>query len=290
MIISYLDCKDFLMNFLRNIILSFIAGLLLLSHNNFPIAIIADCDVLLIIEDAKKRLWEIGPSNFIGWYNPITIKEDYFSALNTILPHTAGGTLIIRDGYVLPQAKSDWLSNTKPAHEIKSLVLTGLKDLTKKQGKNTKISQAIANYVFSPDRYACTMVLQKKGKSILKKCAAYKDRTGKKANKVFLYTNWNQESFVELLKNEEIKKAFSYFDDKLISGEAHKVKPDPEFFILALKKFNIQPGEKIIYIDCEITNIKAVQSLNIQNLYCIHFKGDFKQLEKELIRLGAYIK
>lgn len=282
------------MSFFRYILASFIACLLLLSHNNFAITnsinLIVECDNFLISEDFTKRLWEIGISNFIGWYNPAAIKENYFRDLNQILPHRPDAITIIRDGCVLPQVFSDWLSNAKSAHEIKNLIASGLQGLTKNQGKNTHMSQAIANYVFSPDRYARTMVLHSKGKSILKKCAAHKDRTGKKVNKLFLYTNSNAETFAELMKNEAMRKAFSYFDNKVISGEEHKVKPDPEFFKLALKKLGIQPGEKIVYIDCEITNIKAVQGLNIPNMVCIHFKGDYKQLEKELKKHGAYIK
>lgn len=263
-------------------------AMLIVSHKCFPVAIIFDIDSFLITEDTKKRLWEVGPTNFIGWYNPITVKEDYFKALDTLMPHRADSPIVIRDGYVLPQIINDWLANIQSAHEIKHFVINGLKDMAKKQGKNTKISQAIADYVFSPERYSRTMMVQKKAKSILKKCCARKDSAGKKVNKVCCQTNWNKESWDRALTHKKIRKAVSYFDYVVISGEAHLLKPDPAFLQYAFQKFNLTPGEKIIYVDGEINNIKIVQSLNIPNLYCIHCKDlNFKHVEKELKRLGA---
>lgn len=275
----------------KNILVYVLCLISLMSHKCFSIAIIWECEDILMYQDSKKRLWEVGPTNFIGWYNPITVKEDYFKVLDQLMAHRLGAPINIRDGYVLPQIINDWLTNTQSAQEIKNFVLNRLKDMAKNQGKNTKIAQAIADFVFSPERYARTMVVQHKGKSILKRCCTKKDRSGKKANKVLLLTNWNKESFACALQNHAIRDLISYFDDRLISGDAHMGKPDPAFFELALKKFGIVPGERAIYIDSEINNIKVIQSLNIPNLYCIHCKDfDFKHLEKELIRLGAYTK
>ncbi len=263
----------------------------LVLHKCLPITIIWESEDILMVQDPKKRLWEVGPTNFIGWYNPITVKEDYFKALDQLMPHRPGCPIIIRDGSILPQIINDWLTNTKSAHEIKNFVLNGLKDLSKSQGKNTKVSQAIADFVFSPERYARTMVVQKKAKSILKKCCASRDNFGRRVNKVVLLTNWNAESFACALHHSKIREVVSYFDDRLISGDAHLAKPDPELFHYALKHFKITPGELIIYIDSEINNIKVLQSLNIPNLHCIYCKDlNFKHLEKELIRLGAYSK
>lgn len=273
---------------IKSLCISILVSLLLMSHNSFSIAIIFDIDGFLVTEDGKKRLWEVGPTNFIGFYNPITVKEDYFKVLDQLMPHRPGSPIIIRDGCVLPQVINDWLSNEQSAHDIKNFVLNGLKNLTKTSGKHTKIPQAIADYVFSPERYASTMMVQKKAKSILKKCCR-KDSSGRKVNKVYLLTNWNKESFACAVQNIEIRDIMFFFDDKIISGDAHLVKPDPAFLHYALKKFGLNAGEKIIYLDCEINNIKMVQGLNIPNLHCVHCKDlNFKQVEKELKRLGAF--
>jgi len=263
----------------------------LVSHKCFSVAIFWESEDILMYQDPKKRLWEVGPTNFIGWYNPITVKEDYFKALDLLMPHRPESPIIIRDGSVLPQIISDWLTNTQSSHEIKNFVLNGLKNLSKNHGKNTKVSQAIADFVFSPERYARTMVIQKKAKSLLKKCCEQKDSSGKKANKNFLVTNWNAESFACALSHKKIRTLMSYFDDRLISGDVHLAKPDPKFIQCALKRFNIAPSEKVIYIDSEMNNIKAIQNLNIPNFHCIYVKDfDFKHLNKELIRLGAFSK
>ena len=269
--------------------LIFLSSLVIFAGNIFPTDIIVDFDDWIIHKDTKMEFWEVGPSNFFGWYNPARIKEDYFKHLDLVMPHRPDCPIIIRDGCVLPQIICDWLTNKQPAHEIKATALNGLKNLAKNSGKKTKISQAIADYVFSPDRYARTMVVEKKGKELLKRCCEKRDASGKKANRVFLITNWNAESFALLYNNPEIREILSWFDGIMYSGKEHMAQPDPLYFEHAFKEFGIDPNQQpVLYLNSEITNITAAQKLGKKLLSCIHCKDlNFRHIENELKRFNA---
>ena len=260
-------------------------SLLSMSHKSLAIAtIIAELDNIFIREDRKKTIWEVGPSNFIGWYNPATIQEDYFKLLDSMLPYQPGEIKNIRDGYVIPKIINDWLTNKQTPEQIRSFVIQKLKEVSTMQGRSTKIPQGIANCVFTPARYASTMVVQKKAVDILKKCR-------EKGHKLCLLTNWNTESFNCLMQNHEIKSMLSLFDFILISGNAHMFKPDPKFFEYAFSYFNVDFTQPVYYLDSEINNINVVQSLCKPNLTCIYCKNsDITSIDNEFRRRHIYQK
>ncbi len=73
----------------------------------------------------------------------------------------------------------------------------------------------------------------------------------------------NHVSFVKKI----IKASYTpnYLDDIIISAEIHKIKPNKEFYIHILEKFNIQPNE-LLFIDDNLKNIEGAKKLGINTI------------------------
>ncbi len=56
-----------------------------------------------------------------------------------------------------------------------------------------------------------------------------------------------------------------YLDDILISAEIHKIKPNKDFYIHILNKFNLLPDE-LLFIDDNSNNIDGAKKLNINTI------------------------
>ena len=104
-------------------------------------------------------------------------------------------------------------------------------------------------------------------------------------HKIYLLTNFDPETF-ELIKNKkEFKELFKCFDGILVSGMIHVIKPDPQFFHEAFKKFDINPDQQFtVFIDDEYFNIEAAMRLSKRKLRCIQFTGskDLKRILRHL--------
>ncbi len=68
-----------------------------------------------------------------------------------------------------------------------------------------------------------------------------------------------------------------YFDGIYISGEAGFIKPDPEFFVELLKRYDISAKESV-FIDDLKENVEAAESLGIKGIVC----RDPENLETEM--------
>ena len=79
----------------------------------------------------------------------------------------------------------------------------------------------------------------------------------------YVLSNWSWETF-ENLENEYpfLKK----FDDLLISGREKMIKPDPEIYLLAIKRFNLIPNQTV-FIDDKIENINAARDLSFKTIH-----------------------
>ena len=89
-------------------------------------------------------------------------------------------------------------------------------------------------------------------------------------------TNWSTEKFIETKGRFDI---FDIFDDIVVSGEEHLIKPDPEIFHVLLRRIKRQP-EECLFIDDSLPNVETAKTLGF---HTIHFRSP-EQLEKELER------
>ena len=87
-------------------------------------------------------------------------------------------------------------------------------------------------------------------------------------------SNWSAETFPHVREKFDF---FHLFDDIVISGEVGSVKPEPEIFEIALKKFGTSASE-LLFIDDSLANIRQAKNMGFVT---IHFLSP-GQLENEL--------
>ena len=89
-------------------------------------------------------------------------------------------------------------------------------------------------------------------------------------------TNWSTEKFIETKGRYDI---FDIFEEIVVSGEEHLIKPDPEIFRVLLRRIKREAGQ-CIFIDDSLPNIATAKSLGF---HTIHFQSP-EQLENDLAR------
>ena len=97
--------------------------------------------------------------------------------------------------------------------------------------------------------------------------------------KLYALTNWSAELFPKAL---ELYDFLHWFDGRVVSGEEKMRKPFAKFYLLLLDRYNLKP-EDVLFIDDNLRNVKAAESLGIKS---IPFKSA-AQLHEELKKLGV---
>ena len=90
-------------------------------------------------------------------------------------------------------------------------------------------------------------------------------------------SNWSAETFPYARQKFDF---FNLFDDIIISGEVLSIKPEPEFFDIALRRIG-RPASECLFIDDSRANIEQARRMGFAT---IHFMSA-EQLDKELHRL-----
>ena len=91
---------------------------------------------------------------------------------------------------------------------------------------------------------------------------------------LYILSNWSAETYPIA---EERFDFLSWFDGKIISGEAGIVKPDLKIYKLLINRYDLNP-QHTIFIDDKEENIRAAELLGIHG---IHFQNASK-LRKDL--------
>ena len=252
--------------------------------------IIFDMDGVLVTQ--KNPFWRIGPFKFVGLFNPIRIGDSFFDFLDSLLPGERKD-YVVHKGRVLPQIFCDWQKGLVNSEEILGRISTKLQQLSTAfdSKRKAKLLGAIAQLIFTPEQFIQIINPVKKGLKLLKKCYQQLDAQGNRVNKIFILTNWDQ-SF-SLLSDIPWARAFlELADGVLTSAQAGELKPSKAMFTYAFDYFGIDPDTELtIYIDDEITNIKAARALNKKQLKCIHCNNfDYVSVDKRLRRLLVYKK
>lgn len=105
----------------------------------------------------------------------------------------------------------------------------------------------------------------------------------KNGYKVYALTNFNSEKF------DHTKKRFDFlniFDGIVVSGEENMIKPDPEFFKLLCKRYNIEP-QTSVFIDDSEKNIESAKELGFNTILFSY--PEIKPLRPQLQKLGINI-
>jgi 2-haloacid dehalogenase len=95
---------------------------------------------------------------------------------------------------------------------------------------------------------------------------------------LFAITNFGEE-FWEMFRPTQ--PMFDHFGDIIVSGVEKVVKPNPEIYALALRRFGLQPGEAI-FIDDNLDNVISAR----ENGFAAHHFVDAVTLRTQLTELG----
>ena len=90
-------------------------------------------------------------------------------------------------------------------------------------------------------------------------------------------SNWSAETFPIAREQYDF---FDLLDDIIISGEVGSIKPEPEFFEIALKRIG-KPANECLFIDDSLANIEQGRKMGFAT---IHFESS-EQLEEELHKM-----
>lgn len=81
--------------------------------------------------------------------------------------------------------------------------------------------------------------------------------------KIYALTNWSEETFPIAVKRFEF---LNWFDGIVVSGTERDRKPFPSFYQLLLDRYQVKP-EEAIFIDDNLRNVKAAETLGITSIH-----------------------
>ena len=92
----------------------------------------------------------------------------------------------------------------------------------------------------------------------------------------YVLSNWSWETF----DNMDTEYPFlKLFDGLIISGKEKMVKPDKEIYLLAIKKFKLNPNQTV-FIDDKIENINTAKNLGFKTIHLSNPELIFDELNR----------
>jgi FMN phosphatase YigB (HAD superfamily) len=251
-----------------------------------------------VLVHRQRTFWEIGPGHFLGFlnplhfFNPLKIEQELYMFLDLLAPRAEGTPVVMHKNRLLPKLMCDWQAGLLSNQEMLMITDRGLqehKDFFSNHGKRN-LMKAIMHFMFDAERFAKCMKPIKRGKHLIEACLRQKNPDGSRRNRVFILSNWDRESFIELQKNPHINSFLSECDGIIISGAIHYLKPEDAMFNYLFETYGIDPHtQETIYIDDEEINITGADSLQKAQLTNILCK-DIKKVKKILIAKGIISK
>lgn len=239
---------------------------------------------VLVKNKTISSLWQIGPWNLLGYYNPLHMEDYLYDFFDLCKPRAEDAPQAEHKGRLLPQLLCDWLLGNSTNQELLECVNTTMQENPEffKQNCPKKVITGITQYMFTPERFIKSIKLHPKGYSLFKKCRKMAYHSGKPVHRIFIVTNWDRESFALLRNKHEIGDMINSADGVVVSGDVHMIKPDPAIFEYLFATYNIDPDtETTVYIDDEFINIRAADSLGKKHLYPLHCYS-FTEIKRQL--------
>tara|TARA_B100000575_G_C23126208_1_gene652510 strand:+ start:1680 stop:2270 length:591 start_codon:yes stop_codon:yes gene_type:complete len=92
----------------------------------------------------------------------------------------------------------------------------------------------------------------------------------------YVLSNWSWETF----NNMDTEYPFlKLFDGLIISGKEKMIKPDKEIYLLAIKKFKLNPNQTV-FIDDKIENINTAKNLGFKTIHLSNPELIFDELNR----------
>ena len=252
--------------------------------------IIFDMDGVLVTRSPWAITWELKPWSFVGGFNPLHIQDLVMEFLERLIPYSPDIPHVIHNGRKLPAIMVLWLLGFITVGEIMELVNARLAIETKAMDSKRKAAliESIIKMIFTPERFAKTNKSLYKGVKLLKRCHRARNADGSRKNKIFILSNWDCASFKQLYQIEEFQEFLDLCDGVLVSGDIHRVKPDPRAYQEAFSAFDIHPEKDLtIFIDDEQANLDGALSLNHRMVRTILCKNkNLKPVKQKLKKMN----
>lgn len=179
-------------------------------------------------------------------------RQPYFNYLKKWFPYEENLPIACDEaGNQLPQPLYDWLRSTKPCKEINKNIQDTLSQDNSLSFAEKMVFSSLANMMFRPEEFIKTKKFYPEMIELLKEYKA-------KGYKLYVCSNWDGESIA--LFEEQYPEFMNMFDGKIVSGEIHLMKPQPEFFNYAIDKYDMK-RERTALIDDQEENTKAATEL-----------------------------
>ncbi len=248
------------------------------ANNNTP-TIIFDLGGVLVDTNKWAAVKELGLMNALK--NRHTMKHKLYEVLNHIQEEGNDCNAHDYQGNILPGLMCDWLCGIKTTAELRDLALPAIEDNVSWFANKTEqeVIYRLVRMMFTPERFVHTRKLLKEGAAFVKACK-------EKGYRLFVLSNWDPESFA--LMREQYHVFFSLFDEIIISGDLHAMKPQHQMYTMIT---SLLPGQSCIFIDDQQENITAAQEYGIHAIHYSPKQGrGFKAIAHmiETINTGMY--
>ncbi len=253
------------------------------------VSIVFDLSGVLLDNDTTKAMNELGVSDlsyYSFWHriNPLSIKEALlkktYEIFNKIQKEGNRAKACDPYGSIMPGIMCDWQKSLKTNAELLVYVNTAIlkNPAWFSSSIEKKLVRCVINKMFNPERLISTVRLIPEGLAFVKECK-------KAGHRLFVLSNWDKESVERLL--EKFPDLFELFDEILISGDVHCMKPEKDSYAPFVKRKNMY-NEILILIDDQKENVQAACSEGLCGIWCkpqssflgIAAKPDFMAIEK----------
>lgn len=191
------------------------------------------------------------------WYTLATqnMKQRLFDMLNNIPAHTdPADQVMYNQGKQMPQIMVDWQTG-RCNQDISAKILTYLTTCNLSSSEKILFSKII-QLIFQPQQLVQTLQFIQPMVKIIR---ALK----KQDYRLYILSNWDAESFPLLI--EKHTDFFNLFDGIMISGTEGIGKPNPEFYIKLLEKYDLNATE-CAFVDDEPYNITTACNLGVHGI------------------------
>ncbi len=280
---------------MKRFILSTILGLLtalpLAAHN-----IIFDLGGTLIEPNTTYLAGKMGVADY-SLYSIFDGKnhEDLlyyvFDILSLIEGDQEGDVQVLTDkGIPFPKVLVSWHEGKISSQEILDEAYEILDELCEmhyiSKGREKTLIKNALNIMLDPEILAHSMIPVRKGKKLLKKIADACDEEGNFCHEIYVLSNWDKQSFANVLQKRDIKELFSVIPANhiTISADLGGAKPHKKTFESFLAKHKLK-AEECIFIDDQWENLEGAEACGI---HAVHFDVDhIKSTYKELAELNV---
>lgn len=226
----------------------------------------------VLVESAKLEAFRVtGPHHF-AWYfsgNPRMVFGStekirchlLYPFLRNCMPYETDSSPVYDEfNQRMPQLMIEWMTGRMSARLARAICQEKCALYSSWFANNAEqhLLRALTMVMFTPQHLVHIQKLIPKSVDFVRMCK-------QSGYQVYILSNWDAESFGELIKKDPA--FFALFDGTVISGSCGCVKPDRTIYEHLLKTYNLNP-KNCFFIDDVIQNVQAARTVGITAAQC----------------------